>query len=164
MGNLTGVAGGGSFKEQIKQAGASTTTNTEPATGTPVLYPAAVTATFNTGGIDRQGANVAAAWLQVGALNSAGCYTVKVQHSNDDGATDAYADLAASTQGPTGYAVATGAGAVGATANTDYYLHTDLRQAKKWIRYTWTLSSGTGATVAQAVALAAYDTLPPTDY
>ena len=164
MSNLTGAIGGGSLPEQIQFTGASTVAGTAPArTTVPVLSPAAQTVTFNTGGIQRKGANVAMARFMVGVLNAAGNYTVKVQHSNDDGVTDAYADLPAATQGA-GMAVATAAGAVGALANTDVNLNTDLRGAKLWIRYVYTLISGTGATLAQAVVLGGYQTLPASDY
>jgi hypothetical protein len=162
MGNLTGVAGGGSFKEQIKWAGGSTVAGTEPATTVPYLVPLAYTTAPTPGGIYRQGANVAYANLSVGAISSSGLYAVKVQHSNDDGVTDAYVDLASSTQLITGAAVSMNVG--GAASSTDNYLFTDLRQARLWIRYFFTLTSGTGATMSQVVTLAAYDTLPTTDY
>lgn len=164
MGNLTGVAGGGSLPEQIQFAGGSTVAGTVPDdTAAPVLSPVSKTATFNTGGIYRRGANVAMARLQNGAVTGAAIWTVKVQHSDDDGVADAYADATAGSQGVIpGAAVATAAGAV-ATANTDYNLVTDLRLLKKWIRYTWTLVSGTSSIVAQAVTLGAFDVLPATD-
>lgn len=162
MGNATGVIGGGSLKEQIKWGGASAVANTEPASGTPYLIPQAYTAAPTPTGLYRFGANVAMANVSVGAVNTVGLYAVKVQHSDDDAATDAYTDLAAGTQNITGAAVSMNV--AGANANTDNYLFTDLRGAKKWIKYVYTLSSGTGATMSQSVILGAYDTLPASDY
>lgn len=162
MGNLTGAAGGGSLPEQIQFAGASTAAGTKPAyASTPVLSPASQNASFSTGGIQRKGANVAMLRAMVGAVTAAGLFSVKVQHSNDDGVTDAYADLASNTQGQVlGAAVTVSLGAV---ANTDTNLFTDLRGAKLWIRYTFTLVSGTSAILAAAALLGAYDVLPATD-
>ena len=162
MGNLTGAAGGGSLKEQLKWAGASASAGVEAASGVPYLIPQAYTTAPTPTGIYRQGANVAMANVSVGAVSSSGLYAVKVQHSNDDGVADAYADLAAGTQNITGAAVSMNIG--GANSNTDNYLFTDLRQAKLWIKYVYTLTSGTGATFSQSVILGAYGTLPTTDY
>ncbi len=160
MSSATGVIGGGSLREQIKPANASGVAGTVPAVTVPLLIPAAVTATFSTGGIQRKGANAIQAQALVGAISSSGLYNVKVEHSNDDGVTDAYTDLAASTQNVTGCAVTTGNTVGGAATNTLTVLNTDLRDAKLWVRYTWTLISGTGATVAMTATLGAYDTLP----
>ncbi len=162
MGNLTGAAGGGSLKEQLKWAGASASAGVEAPTTTPYLIPQAYTTAPTPTGIYRQGANVAMANVSVGAVSSSGLYAVKVQHSNDDGVTDSYTDLASSTQNITGAAVSMNVG--GAASSTDNYLMTDLRGAKKWIKYVYTLTSGTGATMSQSVILGAYDTLPTTDY
>lgn len=165
MGNLTGVAGGGSLPEQIQFAGASTVAGTKPTYATaPLLSPASQTATFNTGGVQRKGSNVAMLRIMVGAIVASGLFSVKVQHSNDDGVADAYADLAAGSQGVIpGAAVTTGSTIGGANSLTDTNLVTDLRQAKLWIRYTFTLISGTSAVLAAALLLGAYDVLPPTD-
>lgn len=157
MGNQVGVIGGGNLGEQLRSAIASTVAGTVPSAG-QTFAPASVSATFNTGGIKRLGANSALAILNCGAVTGAGAFTVKVQHSNDDGVTDTYTDYAfASGWG----AVATAAGAVGgANANQDTILATDLRGAKLWFRYVWTLASGTSAIVAQSTILGAFDTLP----
>ena len=163
MGNLTGAAGGGSFLEQVKIAGASTVAGTEPAAGTPVLSPTSESGSFNTGGIDRQGANVILANFQVGAVTASGLFSVLVQHSNDDGVTDSYTSLASTTQNITSAAVSIAA-LGGANANVDTSLFTDLRGAKKWIRYAFTLTSGTSAYLGITAFLSAYDTLPTTDY
>jgi hypothetical protein len=164
MGNLAGVAGGGSLPEQIGFFGASTVAGTVPAAGTPLFAPVSVSATFQTGGIRHLGCNVAMANIQCGAVTGSGLFTVKVQHSNDDGVTDTYTDLASSTQGDiSGSAVATGTGAIGASANTDTGLTTDLRQAKLWIRYYVTKNSGTSAILAGSLILGSSDALPVTN-
>jgi hypothetical protein len=169
MGNLTGVAGGGSFPEQIKNAGASTVAGTEPAAGTPVLSPASQNASFNTGGILRLGANAAIARVMNGAIVAGATWTLTCQHSNDDGVTDPYTAFPAGSQGfvktDEGYVAspASAAGAISA-ANTDYFQSVDLRQAKKWIRWAFTLAAGTSSTLAMDVKLGAYDTLPTKDY
>lgn len=154
MGNQVGVIGGGNLGEQLRAAIASTSAQVVPAVG-QTFAPASVSASFNTGGIKRLGANSALAILNCGAVTASGLFAVKVQHSNDDGATDAYAD----------YTFASGWGAVtaavgGANANQDTVLATDLRGAKLWVRYVWTLSSGTSAIIAQSTILGAFDTLP----
>jgi len=150
MGNNAGVVGGGNLGEQLKVAtGNGVTTNVVP--------PAVQTGTVTSAVIDRKGANAVTAIINVGAIGSAGKYTVKVQDSAD-GVT--FADLATSTQGFG--AVATAASAV-ATANTDVVLTTDLRGARRYIQYVGTLISGTSVLFGIAAVLGAYDVLPGSD-
>ena len=158
MGSATGVVGYGSLPEQIQFVGASSVAGTKPTTlGVPTFPPAVQSASFNTGGIQRKGANVAMARFMVGVLNAAGNYTVKVQHSNDDGVTDAYTNYTVAGWG----ANATAAGGVGGTAsNTDTPLASDLRSAKQWVRYAVANTAGTSAIIGITAFLGAYDTLP----
>ena len=169
MGSATGVVGYGSLPEQIQFVGASSVAGTKPTTlGVPTLSPAVQSSSFNTGGIQRKGANVAMANIQAGAIVASGVFAVKVQHSNDDGVTDPYTDLAASAQGNinwtdiagTAHAASVTASVGGAAANTDTQLVTDLRGAKLWVRYVYTLSSGTSVLLGASTLLGAYDTLP----
>ncbi len=155
MGSQVGVIGSGNLSEQIKIAVKSGST-------TAVVPPAVQNGTVTSEAINTLGANVAYAQFNVGAVVAAGNYTVKVQYSAD-GSTG-WTDLPSSTQGIG--AVATAAGAVGATQNTDVQLMTDLRAlpaSAQYIRYIGTLVSGTSVLWGLSVILGAFSVLPASD-
>ena len=158
MGNQVGVIGGGHLGEQVLVVADSVTATL----GAAIIAPAVQTGAVTSGVIHRKGANMLLTNFNVGAIGSAGLFTGKIQHSAD-GATG-WADLAASTQGFTAAKVTTATGAIGATANTDVQLLTDLRSAYEYVRIYCTLNSGTSVLFGATAVLGGFDTLPATQY
>ena len=95
------------------------------------------------------------AGLGLQSFNISGC---SLGYTAGDGGAVSLAALAPVTINPAASVIPAG------DANTDTLLVTDLRGAKLWIRYVYTLISGTGATLAQAVVLGGYQTMPASDY
>ncbi len=152
MGSQVGVIGAGNLGEQVlfaQKAGALTS----------LVTPVAKSASFASEAIDRTGFNSLLGLFNVGAVVAAGNFTAKLQES--DTTTDGdFTDVSASTQAGWG-AVATTAGAI-ATSGTDVVLKSDLRACKKYVRWYFTLVSGTSVVFGAAGLLGAADFLPAT--